>query len=150
MRKSAYALAALLLATGVAAGCGGEDDEALSKSDYIEQGDEICRESGERIDAAAEKTFADLGRNERPSVEQITPFVEDTLVPEVEKQISGLRDLAAPEEDEDKLNEIYDGVEEAANRVEEDPGLLLEEGADPFEEPNTAAQEYGFKVCGEG
>jgi hypothetical protein len=150
MRKSACALAALLLATGFAAGCGDDDEEALSKAEYIKQGDEICRESGDRIDQEAEKAFADLGENERPTEEQIAPFVKDTLVPEVEKQIEGLRDLAPPEEDEDKLNDIYDGVDEAASKVEEDPGLLLQEGADPFEEPNAAAQEYGFKVCGEG
>jgi hypothetical protein len=151
MRRSAFALAGVLLATGFAAGCGDDDDDkALSKAEYIKQGDAICQESGDRIDAGAEKTFANLDQNERPTVEQITPFVQDTLVPEVEKQLSGLRGLSAPEDDEDDLNDIYDGVEEAMQKVEDDPGLLLEEGKDPFEEPNTAAQAYGFKVCGEG
>jgi len=150
MKKYLCAAAAVLLATGAGAGCGGDEAKPLSKADYIKQGDAICEKSGDKIDKAAQKTFADLGQNEMPTEEEITPFVEETFKPEIESQISGLRDLTPPEADADKLNEIYEQVEEALAKVEDDPGTLLEQGADPFEDANKAAQDYGFKVCGEG
>ena len=143
MKKYLCAGAAVLLAT--AAGCGGDDAKPLSKAEYIKQGDAICNKSGDKIDKEAQKITSDT-----PSEEEITPFVEETFKPEIESQISGLRDLTPPEADADKLNEIYEQVEEALAKVEDDPGTLLEQGADPFEDANKAAQDYGFKVCGQG
>lgn len=51
--------------------------------------------------------------------------------PNVESQLSDLRDLAPPEGDEDKLNDIYEDVETAFAKVEDDPKVILEESNDP-------------------
>ncbi|MEJ7750525.1 MAG: hypothetical protein WKF32_03635 [Thermoleophilaceae bacterium] len=147
MGKYGCALLVALLAAAGAAGCGG--DEPLSKAAYIEKGDAICKKSDAKVGKAAEKAFADLGENEMPTEKQLAPFVEDTLKPEVESQISELRDLSPPKADEDKLNKIYDDVESGLAKIEDNPKILLEEGNDPLEEPNKAAQDYGFKVCGQ-
>ncbi len=150
MRNYACAMVVALLATGAAAGCGGDESEPLSKAEYIKQGDAICKKSGDKIDMEAEEEFADLGADEEPSEEQLTTFVEDIAKPNLETQLSDLRDLGVPEGDEEELDDIYEGVETALAKVENDPGIILEEGNDPFEEPNDAARAYGFKECGEG
>ncbi|CAN5542062.1 hypothetical protein BH20ACT19_BH20ACT19_12990 [soil metagenome] len=149
MRKYACATVIALLATGAGAGCGGDEEEPLSKAEYIKQGDAICEKFGDMIDKEAEEAFADLGPDEEPSEEQLTTFVEDIAKPNVEDQLSELRDLPAPEADEDELNGVYDDVETALAKIEDDPLVILEEGEDPFEEPNDAARAYGFKECGE-
>ncbi len=149
MNTHAGAILAALLATGAVAGCGSGGDKPLSKTEYIKQGDAICKKFGDKLDKAAQKQFADLGPNEAPSEKQLTPFVEDAVKPNIESQISGLRDLEPPKADKDKLNAIYDQVETALAKVEDDPESLLEQGADPFEKANAAAQKYGFKECGE-
>lgn len=147
-RKYGCAIVVALLAVG--AGCGGGDDEeALSKAEFIKQGDAICKKSGDKVDAAAEERFADLGRNEPPSAAQIKTFAEDTIIPEISGQLEDLRELPAPEGDDDKVNEIIDAADEALGKVEDDPTVLLEQGGDPFEAANKLASDYGFKECGE-
>jgi len=150
MKKHSHAALVALVSASVAVGCGGGGDEKpLSKADYIAKGDASCKKSIKRIATAAEKDFAALGSDEMPSEKQLTTFVEDTLKPEIEGQVSDLRDLQPPEADADKLAEIYEGVDVALRKVEDDPGLLLKAGEDPFEKANQAVKDYGFKECGE-
>ena len=148
IKPAALALTTLAL-SAAALGCGGDDEEPLSKAEFIKQGDAICKKSGDKVDAAAEKQFADLGRGETPSPSEIEAFAEETLVPEVSGQLEDLRELPAPEGDEDRVNEIFDAAEEALGKVEDDPAVLLEQGGDPFESANELASDYGFKECGE-
>ncbi len=138
--------AVVLLAVGAGAGCGGEDEEPLTKAEYIEQGDAICKKAQEEVEKEVEEMFGDLGATEEPSEEQLTTLVEDVLKPNTEGQLSELRDLPPPEGDEDTLNGIYDGVDEALAKIEDDPKILLS-GDDPFEAPSEKAADYGFKVC---
>lgn len=145
----ALGLLVALFAAGVAAGCGGGEEEPLSKGQYIKQGDAACKESTDRIAEAADEDFADLGPDEMPTEKQLTQFVEETLKPEIEGQLSDLRDLQPPDADGDELDGIYEGVDEALAKVEDDPGLLLQRGKDPFEEANEAITDYGFKQCGQ-
>ncbi len=150
MRKPGRAVLCALVAAIIGAGCGGaEEEKPLSKADYIAKGDASCKKSIKRIATAAEKDFGALGSDEMPSDKQLTTFVEDTLKPEIAGQVSDLRDLEPPEGDGDKLAEIYEGVDEALRKVEDDPGLLLKAGEDPFEKAYEAVRDYGFKECGE-
>ena len=53
------------------AGCG-DGGAALSKSQYVEQGNKICERTQERITQGAERRFTVEG--EIPSAQQITDF----------------------------------------------------------------------------
>lgn len=147
-KKHGCALAIALLAAGTAAGCGGDDEEPLSKAEYIKQGDAICKKAQAEGEKQTEEMFADLGPNEEPSEDQLETFVEGVLKPNTEGQVNDLRDLSPPEGDEDTVNEIYDGVEGALAEIQDDPNMLLSED-DPFEEASQKAEDYGFKVCSE-
>ena len=147
--------AAVLTLVAVAfAGCGDDDDngsgggESLSKAEYIKRGDRICREGDREIARATEEKFG--GRTEDPPDEEVADFVLDEVIPNIEGQISDLRDLPAPEGDEDTVNAIYDEADKSIDAVKDDPEKAVAEGAEnPFAEANKLARDYGFEHCGE-
>jgi hypothetical protein len=159
----AIALAAAL----IAAGCGDDDEtttasvatttstgatgatgatgEALTKAEFIKQADEICASGDKTIDEA----FKDLGSGQ-PSDQEAEQVITDTVVPEVQGEIDGIRALTPPEGDEDEVTAILDAAQSAVDQAKEDPSLLTQQGEDPFQEANQLAKEYGLKVCGQG
>ena len=147
-RTYGCAIVVALLATGAAAGCGGDDEEPLSKAEYIKQGDAICKKANAELEREAEEMFRDLGSNERPSEEQLSTFVEDLIKPKIQGQVDDLRELSPPEGDEETVNAIYEKVEEGLSKVEGDPQLLLSDD-DPLQPATDAAADYGFKDCSE-
>ncbi len=143
MRKRsgvAVAVAGMLVA-GAASSCGGDDEEALSKSEYIKRGDAICARGDREIEKAAGR----LGPGQ-PNPKEIADFGKNTAIPNIESQLSKLRDLPAPEGDEDTVKRIYDAADDAVEKAKADPEVFVR--GQPFREATRMAQEYGFKACG--
>jgi hypothetical protein len=159
---------ALVLAAGlIAAGCGDDDDEttaasvpttttsgatgatgatgeALTKDEFIKQADAICASGDKTINEA----FDALGPGE-PSGQEQEQVITDTVVPEVQGEIDGIRALTPPAGDEEEVGAILDAAQSAVDEVKADPSLLTEQNAeDPFKEANQLAKEYGLKECG--
>jgi hypothetical protein len=146
MRSSLYGglvLTAILSLGLVAAGCGGGDDN-LTKAEFLKQGNAICKKGNDQIDKAAEQTFG----KKRPSEAELNTFANDTLIPVVETEIDGIRDLNPPSADEDQVNAIVDEAQSALDRGKEDPTLLTNEKSDPFKKANQLANDYGLTECG--
>jgi hypothetical protein len=138
-------LAAVLAVGLVVAACGSSsDDDALTKAEFLKQGNAICAKGNKEIDAAANKTFT---KGQQPSKAQITKFAEDTLIPSVEGQIDDLRDLTPPSADEDQVNKILDEAESAVDKTKDDPSVFAQ-NQDPFKKANQLAIDYGLKECG--
>lgn len=114
--RVAIATAAVLIASSGSA-CGGDDD-GLSKSEYLRRGNAICA--------------------------KINPTVPD--LPNIKNQLAQLRDLPAPEGDEEDVERIFDAADEALRRAEEDPQSLAE--GNPFERSIALAKDYGLTNCG--
>ena len=156
MRNRAIALfVTALAAASLLAACGDDDDDggggeqALSKADYIEQGDAICAEGDREIEQAAEEAFGDLEQGEQPSAEAVGEFGQESVLPSLQRQIDRLRELPAPEGDEDEVNAIYDAADEGIRKLREgDPEDFVQQGDAAFEEANRLAGEYGFQNCG--
>ena len=142
MRNYGCAMLVALLVTGAAAGCGGE--EALTKSEFLKEGNAICAKGSKEIEAAAEKAF---GKKE-PSKKAITKFAEDEAIPSVEDQVSGIRDLKPPKADEEKVKKILDAVDEALSKAKDDPSIFAS-GKDPFADANKQSAAYGLTKCAE-
>jgi hypothetical protein len=164
MPSTAVALLAAVLAAGlIAVGCGGDDDEDTtaaatttgatgatgaaggvppSKSEFIRQADQICKQGDQEIDQAAQQ----LGPG-RPSDEQLEQFATETLVPGIQGQIDDIRALTPPPRDEQQITEFLDSAQDALDQLEQDPSLLLRESGDPFKETTQLARDYGFEDC---
>jgi hypothetical protein len=144
MKRKALWLLVLALATGlVAAGCGDDDDddgdggEALTKEEYLAQGNQICAQGNAELRQSEDFNFND------PAA--VGAFVTDTLVPNIQGQIDQLRE-GIPEGDEETVNGILDDTEAKLDELEADPASLQED-ADPFAEINMRLDEYGLTTC---
>lgn len=157
MRKlltAAVAAAALVM---LVAGCGGGDDTTdetsgetvtLTKAEFIEQGDAICKKGNDQSEEEAEE-FAEENdfTLEKASDEQLEEAVAEVLVPNLNQQAEEIDALGAPEGDEEQVEELVASLETAADEIGDDPSLVFD--GKVLEEPEELAQDYGFKVCGE-
>ena len=147
------AIAALVALTALVAGCGGGDETTdetvtLTKTEFIKQGDAICKQGNDESEKEAEEFAEDNDfKLEKASKKQLEEAVGEVLVPNLEQQIEELDALGAPEGDEDKVEAIIVSLEEATGEIEDDPGIVFQ--GDVLKKPSKLAEEYGFKVCGE-
>lgn len=133
----------------VAAGCGDDDDEstttaeAITQEEFIAQADQICAEG----DAAIEEAGA--GLDETSSEEEVTAFLEETVLPNIRTQLEGIQALGVPEGDTGEVEELTTTLEDALAEAEADPSILVSD-SDPFAEVNQMARDYGLTACGDG
>ena len=169
MNLRPVAVLGLLLAFAlVGAACGG--DVALSKDEYVAQGNAICEDTNAQFEAIALE-FANLPDASNPE-EFAEPFVADfidQITAVLEEQLADLRALAAPVGDEDLLAAIYDDLEAVVRAIpqlgaaaaagdldaieqltsQEDQGHAgLRVVATAFSDLDIRAREYGLTVCG--
>ena len=144
----------LLGAMLVVAACG-SDSKALSKEDFLKQGNDICKKGNETIDAASKKAFPD--QTAQPDPEALKKFFNDTVFPNVKKQIEDIDALKPPkdlEADVDKLvKDAKDTLTKLQDQVNKDPQSLFSSSEDPFTEVNKQATKIGLTTCasdGEG
>jgi hypothetical protein len=146
------AIAVLVALAALVAGCGGGDETTdsatLTKTQFIKQGDAICKEANAENETEAEEFAEENGFTlEEATDEQLEETVSVVLVPSLNQQVEDLKALGAPEGDEEKVEAILVAVEDAADDIEEDPGSVFKEKT--LEEPNRLADAYGLKVCGQ-
>lgn len=131
----------------VAAGCGSSDNTsstsaatALTKAEFLKQGNTICKTGTGAINTAAKA----LGQS--PTKAQITVFVNDTVIPSVQTQITGLEALTPPVGDEATVAAILAAANDGLAKVKSDPGAIT--ASDPFAKANQLSKAYGLTVCG--
>ena len=140
MRKQLTVACLGLAALLVIAGCGGSDH--LSKPDFIAQGNAICKKGNDKINAA----FKALDRNAPQA--KFVQVTKQTAIPQIQGEIDGVDNLAAPKGDEDTVQKIVDDARAALDKVKADPAILGH--SDPFKQANKEANAYGLKECGSG
>lgn len=148
--KGAVFLAFLTGAMGLAAaGCGGSDDDRLTREELIEEADATCAEFDRRIEEVEEPE----------SLEDIERYVQE-IRPIVEEGTDELAELEPPEELEDEYDDWIaatrsgidriDELEEAATSGDEQRVQEALQGAgEGGEEASRLAQELGFQDCGD-
>lgn len=155
------AIAAGLIAGLVLAGCGGGDSSsttgasgasgtqgaALSKSEFLAQGNAVCAKGNKEINAEAKKIFT---QGQAPSQATQEKFVTDTVIPNIQGQIDAIEALSPPSGDEGQVKAITDAAQSALDKAKADPSLLTDQGggqSDPFAEANKLGKAYGLDAC---
>jgi hypothetical protein len=142
------AFAAGLAGCGDDGGSGPNEDQALTKEQYVERANSICARLGVESEKLAEETFGDLGR--RPTEEELEAY--ERKARELRRQtLADLRALPVPEGDEDEVAAIYDELERVIDELEavppSTPGEPGDVSLDRFRE---LANDYGLMECGGG
>jgi hypothetical protein len=135
----------------IVVGCGDDDDTstvALTKAQFVKEGNAICKAGNEEINSEFEK-FADennVNQRKQPTDAQLEEIAEEFLLPSISEQIEEVRALGAPEGEEDAVNAFLDNAEAEVEEIEGDPSLLAE---DTFVEVNKEARALGLTACSE-
>src|SRR5687768_17046295 len=105
-----------VLLLGLLAGCGDAEADALSKEEYIEQGDARCEELNEELEGIAEPESAD---DIAPALERMGGLFEDFR--------SDLAELEPPDDAEELHQDFLDTVDKAIETVDK-AGTAAEDG----------------------
>ena len=137
-------LLAVALAAGLvlgAAACGSDEgSDALTKSEFIDQADAICKAGAARID----KRSDEVDRSDQASVDEFVTYAAESTL----DQIAKVRDLGFPEGDEQELDEAFTVYETQFEALAKDPSKI-NDGADPAaKEAQATMKAYGFEECG--
>jgi hypothetical protein len=149
-------IAALLacLAAAVLGGCGNGSSSAtaggssarITKTELIDQGDAICRETDEiqKASLAAYRKQQSSGPLQLDAEELVIKLA----IPPVRAEIRELDALGAPEEDESTIAEWHHELKESLRSAERNPKLFVQVGGSPeFIKADELAKKYGFKDC---
>ena len=112
---------AVLAVVVVLSGCGGDE---ISREEYLRRAQEICDKGNDELEKASEEAFAEIPEGERPTDEQFEAYARETVVPMVRDQVRQLRDLPPPEGGAEEVDEIYDAIDEALDRLDDYPRLV--------------------------
>lgn len=150
-----------LVAMALVAGCGGDDDERLSKAELIERADAVCAEYTTRFDAVAvpegDPTAPDAPQELLRQAAQAGPAIAS-----IERdQVRELRALEPPEDFEARWDTVLDdltaraaGLDEVGQAAERGDRKTLARSFAAADQAGTranrAVQSYGFRTCGSG
>jgi hypothetical protein len=131
----------------VGIGCGSEGDgssEALTKAEFIKQGDEICRVAGEKREqkiAAWKQKYNDPVLSEPKQIENV---IRTVALPPIREESEQLAALEPPSADQGAVT-LVKSFAQAVEEAEANPRTYVEGKA--FSEPKSLAKKYGFKKC---
>jgi hypothetical protein len=121
------------------------DNARLTKAEFIEQADAVCRKDDkakqEDVEAFGKETGVTEGKPLTAAIQK--RFILDVAMPPIRTEAKELRSLGPP--DEPEASEILDGLEKAIDASE----AKAREGkaADTFADVAIKARKYGFKAC---
>ena len=153
-KASLAAVTALVALAALIAGCGGGGDTTdetvtLTKTEFIKQGDAICKQGSETSEKEAEEFAEDHNfKLEKASKEQLEEAVSAVLVPNLMRQAEELDALGAPKGDEDEVEQIIASLEDAAEKIGDKPSLVF--ASKVLQKATEQAENYGLQVCGAG
>lgn len=148
MAMRRMAMVGVVAVLGLALAACGDDEEALSEEEFLEQGNAICAEGSEELDEAATELFGE----EEPSEDQVSEFA-DTFEENIGNQIDEIDDLSGPDDLEEALDPVLDDardvLEEFAQAIRDDPESVFASEEDPFADINPQMVEIGLTECAE-
>ena len=139
----------LVLAVLVAAliGCGGSgSNPELSKAEFIEQGNAICKEAIAEVSSGIEKVGAEGGSaggdTSKPGGIEL---ISSVFAPSMTKMAKELDALIPPKKDQAQVHAIVVAFEKGVKEAEADPDAALSKST--FTSGGELAGAYGLKAC---
>jgi hypothetical protein len=146
MKLNLFAVVAVLAVGAIATGCGSSDDNgdstttaAISKTAYVTQANQICKQGTAEIDQAGKQ----LGNNVTNA--QLEDFVANTLVPNTQQQVDGVKALGAPAGEEAQVNHLISVTQADLDQLKADPAKIHDDHM--FDDSNQAAKALGLNEC---
>lgn len=125
-------------------------DEQLSKKQFLEKGNTICKSSGKKISVIFEEAFAGFDENDQGSPEAIEAIESAVgqVVPIFRKTLRRLDALEGPPALEKKLDEVIELYHAALVGIEADPQAFIAEPGELLAKPEHRARKIGLE-CGD-
>jgi len=145
--------AAVMAIALVAAGCGSSDEETattpeLTKVEFIERGDAICKKGNAQIEREVETYVKENEINRiSPTEEDQNEVTAEVVVPGLQAQADQLSELGAPSAEEEEIDAIVDALETGIDELEDDPGALFRTEVSPLDEAKELAKKFGLEQC---
>jgi hypothetical protein len=131
-------LAAVALALALLAGCGGDDDPAPSKDEFVADANRICREGAREISGRTADLRTKLRKADSPAAQQklVAKALEETAA-EYQPFLDRLRTLDAPDALADDWKHFVDGIDEAFDLIPQLADAYREADRDKLSELTT-------------
>jgi hypothetical protein len=147
-RRRGVAAVTIVLAAALA-GCGGGDEDELTREELVAQGDEICKQGRQQ--------FAELQRDPPQSAAESAELTRQ-LIEITEAEIDDLNDLDAPEESQDALADYLEAREQGLEILRRGLEAAEDEDAEAYAEAQAEiarsqldrarlAERVGFDEC---
>lgn len=130
-------------------GCGGSNGTpkpttgSLTKAEFLKKGNAICAQGNEEINAVYGK-YADAP----PGEAKMNQVAQEVVPPVRAKVVKRLRALGAPSGEEERVEKIFDAIEEGVKKGEEDAASLRASGPRyAFWRAYNLEIDYGLERC---
>jgi hypothetical protein len=142
MKRIPNVLLLLIAAVAALAGCAGGETH-LTKVQFIQQGDEICKQAGaEQAKLASRYKKGEVASGNFEAVTAV-------FVPPMERELRRLRALSPPQAGESRVRSILRDIEGGIKDAKADYLDLFVKETDPFAKANELARRYGLEACAE-
>jgi hypothetical protein len=144
------ALIVLSVVMAAIAGCGGGGDSntvttsSLSKAAYTKKANALCEEA--RQEALAFRLPP--AQEEEGTAKAVTTTVHQGILPPIQRVMEEVRELGAPKGDEEKVEAILVGNEEAIEKAEGMKFSSMTDMEQVFLSTAEKARHYGIDNCG--
>jgi hypothetical protein len=132
------------------AGCGGGDDETVTKAEFTAQANAICAKTDAKRDAAVTAAFKKQEASGKGSTDAFSQeLISTAVVPPFNQMTEELSELEAPDPGAEEAAAVTAAFEKAVRHLEEVPVEDLDPQVDPFGVAKAKATAFGLKKCGE-
>ena len=155
--RSRLLIPSLAVALIGVAGCGSSSSssstsstaaQALTKAEYVKQGNAICTASRVKRQAAftAYAKAHHLNNNSAPTKAQATQLVTTLVIPSIQATISAVKALVPPSSDQAQVTAMLAASQQDLDRAKQNPAQLVTSGGN-FSHSGKLLHAYGLTSC---
>lgn len=129
------------------AGCGGGDEETVTKAEFVKEGKAVCAEVVKEIGAEMKAFTKENNLEGTATKKQATELMEDVFIPQLQAEVDQLSELTPPEADEEKITAMLDQLNAGIEEGGKDPASFLTTTESKFFKAGEALRDYGLEGC---